>query len=55
MRAEVWPTFGLRATTRRLTLRLPDDGELARSEPYGGGSRCTKILLKAGENLTKRT
>lgn len=27
--ADVWPTFGLRITTPRLTLRLPDDGELA--------------------------
>lgn len=26
---DVWPTFGLRITTPRLTLRLPDDGELA--------------------------
>jgi RimJ/RimL family protein N-acetyltransferase len=26
---DVWPMFGLRITTPRLTLRLPDDGELA--------------------------
>ncbi len=28
--AAVWPTFGLRIRTPRLTLRLPDDAELAR-------------------------